>query len=199
MTREANLLWYHRRPTVLAAVLLLAFGALIATLVINVHEYRKGVLMATRNFYGVVRVRDAFDLYTESPMRKLVHGAIWHGMQLLEGMPPLAHQLLRGNSGVGLAIEQHPRRAEANPDDRWLRIGVVGLGAGTVAALGQEGDEIRFYDINPDVIRIAKEYFIFSTIRRPIGPSPRGTAADARARIARRRITTIRRLDHGRL
>ncbi len=62
---------------------------------------------------------------------------------------------------MGLAIEQHPRRAEANPDDRWLRIGVVGLGAGTVAALGQEGDEIRFYDINPDVIRIAKEYFYF--------------------------------------
>jgi hypothetical protein len=42
-----------------------------------------------------------------------------------------------------------------------LRIGVVGLGAGTVAALGQAGDEIRFYDINPDIIHIAQEYFYF--------------------------------------
>ncbi|MES1213735.1 MAG: fused MFS/spermidine synthase [Singulisphaera sp.] len=161
MARETNLLWIRRRPTVLAAVLLLAFGALIAALVIHVHEYRKGVLVATRNFYGVVRVRDAYDPYTQSPMRKLVHGAIWHGMQLLEGeMRVWPTSYYARNSGVGLAIEQHPRRTD-DPHAPNLRIGVVGLGAGTVAALAQEGDVVRFYDINPDVIRIAQDYFYF--------------------------------------
>ncbi|HEY4310585.1 MAG TPA: fused MFS/spermidine synthase [Pirellulales bacterium] len=162
ITREVNWLWYRRRPTSLAAVLLLCFSGLIAALLIHIHEYRKGVLFGTRNFYGVVRVRDADDPFTESPMRKLVHGAIWHGMQLLEGeMRTWPTSYYARTSGVGLAIEQHPRRTEFDPVNRTLRIGVVGLGAGTVAALGQAGDEIRFYDINPDIIHIAQEYFYF--------------------------------------
>jgi hypothetical protein len=162
MARQGNILWVRRRPTVLAAVLLLAFGALIAALVIHVHEYRKGVLFAARNFYGVVRVRDAYDPYTQTPMRKLLHGAIWHGMQFLEGdMRVWPTSYYARTSGVGLAIEQHPRRQETDPANRDLRIGVIGLGAGTVAALAQAGDTIRFYDINPDVIQIAKDYFYF--------------------------------------
>jgi spermidine synthase len=42
-----------------------------------------------------------------------------------------------------------------------LRIGVVGLGAGTLAAYGQPGDYFRFYEIDPDVIRLAERYFSF--------------------------------------
>ncbi|HVU87473.1 MAG TPA: fused MFS/spermidine synthase [Pirellulales bacterium] len=162
MVREENVLYVRNRPTVLAAVLLLAFCALITTLVIHVREYRKGVLVATRNFYGVVRVRDAYDPFTESPVRKLQHGTILHGMQLLEGdMRVWPTTYYARTAGVGLAIEQHPRRLATDPANRNLRIGVIGLGAGTVAALAQAGDTIRFYDINPDVIRIAQEYFYF--------------------------------------
>ena len=52
-------------------------------------------------------------------------------------------------------------RRSADPDALGLRIGVVGLGAGTVAALATGGGQITFYDINPDVIRIAQEYFYY--------------------------------------
>ena len=44
----------------------------------------------------------------------------------------------------------HPRRPGA------LRVGVLGLGVGTLAAYGQPGDTFRFYEINPDVVRIAE-------------------------------------------
>jgi hypothetical protein len=44
---------------------------------------------------------------------------------------------------------------------RPLRVGVVGLGIGTIAAWGQEGDTFRFYEINPNVVRIAHENFTY--------------------------------------
>ncbi|MGD9721824.1 MAG: fused MFS/spermidine synthase [Pirellulales bacterium] len=42
-----------------------------------------------------------------------------------------------------------------------LRVGVIGLGCGTLAAYGKPGDYFRFYDINPAVVRIADEYFTY--------------------------------------
>jgi hypothetical protein len=43
-----------------------------------------------------------------------------------------------------------------------LKIGVVGLGVGTVSAYGRPGDTIRFYEINPEVIRLAAELFSYN-------------------------------------
>jgi spermidine synthase len=40
-----------------------------------------------------------------------------------------------------------------------LTVGVIGLGAGTMAAYGRKNDVIRFYEINPDVERLAREHF----------------------------------------
>jgi hypothetical protein len=56
-------------------------------------------------------------------------------------------------SGIGAAI----RPKQARP----VRVGVIGLGTGTIAAYGQEGDDFRFYEINPDVVNFAKEYFTY--------------------------------------
>ena len=58
-------------------------------------------------------------------------------------------------------MQHHPRRLAAQDEQRRLRVGVVGLGAGTIAALAQPGDYIRFYEINPDVLKIARGYFTF--------------------------------------
>ena len=189
----------HNGPTrgLLGAALVLGFAALVSTLAIQIIEFRKGVVLATRNFYGVLRVRD--DEFYETPgtkLRKLVHGAIWHGSQVIdEEMRRWPTSYYGLESGVGLAVSRHPRRltgadvasteaesyaesddplsnagdrAGASPnnladagEDRALRIGAIGLGAGTIAALGQQGDTIRFYDINPDVIRIAQEQFYY--------------------------------------
>src|SRR6185436_19334321 len=80
----------------------------------------------------------------------LRHGDIIHGTQYqtpdLQGEPTAYYGR---NSGIGLAIEHHPKR------ETGLRIGVVGLGAGSLAAYGQAGDVIRFYELNPDVTRLA--------------------------------------------
>jgi spermidine synthase len=53
-------------------------------------------------------------------------------------------------SGVGLAILNHPQGGKD------MRVGVLGLGVGTLAAYGQPGDLYRFYEINPSVIRLAQ-------------------------------------------
>jgi hypothetical protein len=52
---------------------------------------------------------------------------------------------------VGLALRRHPRRVSGQA----LRVGAVGLGAGTIAAYGKPGDYFRFYELNPDDIRLA--------------------------------------------
>jgi hypothetical protein len=58
------------------------------------------------------------------------------------------------NGGGGLTLESFPRQENR-------RIGVVGLGIGTLAAYGREGDYIRFYEINPEVKRLAETHFVY--------------------------------------
>jgi tetratricopeptide (TPR) repeat protein len=105
-----------------------------------------------RNFYGVLTLfkHDAPDLrYLE-----LMHGRIEHGLQFLDPVRaawPTAYYNER--SGVGLAMSALPAGRR--------RIGLVGLGAGTLAAYGQPGDTLRFYEINPDVLKLAKSPFTY--------------------------------------
>ena len=54
---------------------------------------------------------------------------------------------------MGIGIINHPVR----PDP--LRIGVIGLGVGVIASYGQAGDEIVFYEFNPNVVDIANSEF----------------------------------------
>jgi spermidine synthase len=105
-------------------------------------------LEATRNFYGGLRVVETAD------RRIMVHGAVSHGVQLKSdkaGRRPTAYYA-RG-SGVAEAIERTRRPGH--------RVGVVGLGVGTLAAYAQPGDTYRFYELNPAVARMARRYFTF--------------------------------------
>jgi hypothetical protein len=113
-----------------------------------------------RNFYGILRLTDVSDSY--GTKRAISHGKVVHGIQFTDPDKrdwPTAYYGLE--SGVGLAIKNHPRRRAANPIERNLRVGAVGLGVGTVAAFGEPGDDFRFYEINPDVVRFCKEYFSY--------------------------------------
>jgi spermidine synthase len=77
----------------------------------------------------------------------------------LEDLPPRyqpATYYVQG-SGVGLAIERHPNYVAKKP----FKIGVVGLGTGTIAAYGRPGDEIRFYEIDETVKELSEQYFTF--------------------------------------
>ena len=115
---------------------------------------------SSRNFYGVLRVSAEED--DNGTYNSLSHGRIEHGNQYTdEDLRKEATTYYGVGTGVELAIRQHPRRQADNPRERSLRIGVVGLGAGTVAALGQATDTLKFYEINPDVLKVAREHFTY--------------------------------------
>jgi hypothetical protein len=105
-----------------------------------------------RNFFGVVAVYEVTDQDTHSRVRVLRHGGITHGLEYQDERlrsQPTAYFVRE--SGVGLALESLRQRTPTG-----LRMGVVGLGVGTLAAYGRDGDSIRFYEINPEVTRIAR-------------------------------------------
>lgn len=115
------------------------------------NEYRRTV----RNFYGSLHVRDPWSLSDEDAVRTLTNGTIVHGAQYLNPKKKRQPITYYGpESGIGLAMkESHTRRNQ--------RIGVIGLGTGTMAAFSRAGDVIRFYEINPQVVMIAREEFTF--------------------------------------
>jgi hypothetical protein len=111
-------------------------------------------IQSSRNFYGVLKVRDVHD--DGPPQRRLVDGTTIHGIQLLDPakrLKPLSYYDER--SGIGLLM-RNIHRPEGG-----LRIGVVGLGIGTIASYAERGDEIRFYELNPAVVELAREHFSF--------------------------------------
>jgi hypothetical protein len=140
----------------------LATGALaaaacsyVAGLLLVMQEMNAGYRLAERNFYGQLKVREEGDqTLDEFACLQLIHGTINHGEQFVR--EPRRHQPVTyfcPDSGVGRAmraLEGHPRR-----------IGMLGLGCGTLAAYGQPGDVIRIYEINPLVVAIANHEFTY--------------------------------------
>jgi hypothetical protein len=123
-------------------------------LVSNVRSTREGAVAMMRNFYGALRIQD-FTVGRQLPYRSLIHGTIQHGAQYLtfpENRNPTTYYGRK--SGVGLALR-------FCCDEGPKRVGVIGLGAGTLAAYGKQGDSFRFYEINPQVIQIANGWFTF--------------------------------------
>jgi hypothetical protein len=114
-----------------------------------------GYKVVTRNFYGQLRVSDEGDpRIDDDAARKLIHGVINHGQQMLsEEYRRLPVTYFCPESGVGRgmrALEGRPRR-----------IGILGLGCGTLAAYGRAGDTLRIYEINPQVVEIARRDFTY--------------------------------------
>jgi SAM-dependent methyltransferase len=140
----------HRwqRP-VAGAMGLLALG-------LGVHSFRLNqpadqiTLARGRNFYGTLAVFDN----PEHTWRTLAHGTITHGGQFLDptkaNRPATYYSL---DSGVGLAI--------ASLKEQPRKLGLVGLGTGSLAAYGRPGDQLRFYEINPLVEPFARHYFTY--------------------------------------
>ncbi len=118
-------------------------------------RFQKDVLVSERNFYGVIRVKEYGAPGGGYHLRRLVHGVIMHGEQDMTGdgrrKPTTYYQ---PGSGVGAALAAKQARGA-------IRVGVIGLGTGTLAAYGRKGDVYRFYDINPRVIAIARSEFTF--------------------------------------
>ena len=121
--------------------------AMAAVLVRNANSYKKDAILSVRNFYGALRIKQFHD-WLKQPYYTLYNGKIEHGAQFLNPPQSLQPTTYYGpKSGVGLALAYFESAPKC--------VGVVGLGAGTLAAYGKPGDYFRFYEINPLIQQIA--------------------------------------------
>lgn len=147
-------------PAMIAAFLLVhrpfTFGLGVAALLGVSMCYPEGkahVIDARRSFFGVLRVKDDPQWH----VHELMHGSTRHGNQSLDEkgrFEPWGYYNQEGPLGhIFQALR--PRRPLAE-------IGVLGLGTGTVAAYGQSGERITFYEIDPNVERVARDPCFFT-------------------------------------
>jgi SAM-dependent methyltransferase len=130
-----------------------AAASMVIVLVRNVREFDKDTIVRMRSFYGALRVRQ-FSNWLKEPYRTLYNGKIEHGAQYVNPPPSLLPTTYYGpDSGVGLALTHCCPNAK--------RVGAIGLGVGTLAAYGKTSDYFRFYEINPQVVRIAQTSFSY--------------------------------------
>jgi SAM-dependent methyltransferase len=126
-----------------------------ATAAYRIEDATARVVSMSRNFYGVVRVREQRDAGDPSAVeRTLVHGSILHGQQYLGNETrrrPTTYYV--ESSGIGRLLRAM--------NDRPREVGVVGLGTGTIATYGRPGDRYHFFEIDPAVVAVAQRYFTF--------------------------------------
>ena len=111
-----------------------------------------------RNFYGVVKVVRENERDPKQRSLYLVQAGAEQSEQFQA--PERRMELTcayNDASGVGLALAHNARRRSGAP----LKVGIVGLGAGMITALGREGDRIRYYELNPAMLDLAKRHFTF--------------------------------------
>lgn len=136
----------------LAVAALLVFSVLV---VYRMQAVRGSSRVMERNFYGILRVRDRWN--GSSTVRTMLHGMTNHGEQVLEpGRGRVPTTYYGRSSGAGRALER-----VLSPGAKPAHVGVVGLGAGTLAVYGRPGDRFRFYEINPLVVEVARSEFTF--------------------------------------
>ena len=114
----------------------------------------------TRNFYGVLKVKSYDDIGSENYLLRLVHGAILHGEQYRhEKWRYQPTTYYTPTSGFGRAV--NAQREMAPRTNNKQRVGMIGLGVGTVGAYCREGDICRIYEINAEVERLARKHFTY--------------------------------------
>jgi hypothetical protein len=126
-----------------AQVMCLMFVIGVLVFAFGLNKVQK-TLFVERNFYGVIRVGR-----WDSKANAMIHGVTVHGLQFLDDRAhPTTYYV--DDSGVGLLLNNYPRK------DSGMRVGILGLGVGTIASYGQENDVYRFYEINPTVVDLAE-------------------------------------------
>jgi hypothetical protein len=152
---RASRVW-QGRPLLATGCLTVALMLLSVVLRAHIGAVLAGSLEGARGFFGVLTVEQEFAGEPDRHAYLLRNGRIMHGFQFAsQAKRRLATSYYGEGSGIAMAVLHHPRREAPTPDGRALRIGVAGLGVGTIATYGRAGDLLRFYEINPDVVRFA--------------------------------------------
>ena len=132
---------------------------LVTLMLAIIGKFFSDALYSERNFYGVIRVNELFPDGLAHNAYEMSHGITIHGLQFVE---PELHDVPTTyyvpESGAGLAILNHPKYGQT------MRVGLLGLGVGTLVTYAQPGDEYRLYEINPAVAELAEGkggYFSF--------------------------------------
>ena len=169
----------------LTVLSLIGFVLFFIIFILINQRYLAHDVYSARNFYGILSVKDV--TVNGQIERRLIDGTTSHGTQSLQAnkrSKPLSYY--REGTGVALAITQIRQAKQKDtllaaqlsahsgnldsPNNReqqhsllnhGLNVGLIGLGAGTLAAYGEPGDTFTFYELNPAVIRVAKEYFSY--------------------------------------
>ena len=147
----------NRNVTEVSRFVFFVFG-LVTVMLVLVGSFFSGELVSERNFYGVIRVRSDMIGEPPRPAYLMAHGITVHGLQFIEEDRNLPTTYYVKDGGAGLAILNHPRYGQN------LRVGMLGVGIGTLAHYGQAGDVYRLYEINPVVTDLAEGrggYFSF--------------------------------------
>ena len=131
-----------------------ALGILVligASSFMQLRSQASGPFISFRSFFG------AFRIIKNGACLTLKHGTTTHGWQVQDGTydsTPTSYYT--NNSGIGILLWGHPKQSLIGQDSD-LRVGVVGLGVGTLAAYGRTGDYYCFYEIDPAVVRISQD------------------------------------------
>jgi SAM-dependent methyltransferase len=136
--------------------------------------YESDAGLRTRSYFGVYMVNER----RLPPARILTHGTTLHGVQSRlagEALLPVSYYARR--SGVGHALASAPILYGPG-----ARVGVVGLGAGTLACYALPGQEWRLFEIDPEMVRLARTHFSFL---RGCAPTARIIIGDARISLSR--------------
>ena len=129
--------------------------AVVAAAVYQIGAEISHARVLARNFYSSLRIVDTGE--GADTIRRMEHGGVEHGAQYLDRQKRVQPISYYGpTSGAALTIAAMRKQRQAP-----LKIGVVGLGAGALAAYGETGGAMRFYELNPQVIELAKSQFTY--------------------------------------
>lgn len=147
--RRATRTWHALLPSLLVVML----GAVF---LLQIRNGQTDVVAASRNFYGALQVRTYGAPGSSSHNLVLSHGITTHGLQFTEEEYTRWPTTYYGAaSGIGLALDAIGAASAGR------HIGVVGLGVGTLATFGHPADRLRFYEIDPMVVQLARERFTY--------------------------------------
>ncbi len=156
---------------------ILSCGAVLGLFILLGYIQRQqptGLRLSERNFYGVLQVVDWKYRNQYNVRRSLYNGTIKHGEQFLNSVRSLEPTTYYGpESGVGVGL----RSLAVGPP---VRVGVVGLGTGTLASYARRGDAYRFYEINPADIALARNAFTYLDDAKKRGATWEIVVGDAR-------------------
>ena len=145
----------------------ISWGVILIVLIFwlgqHIQEQREDSIANVRSFYGVLHVYE-YGAGSSEHKRSFYHGRINHGSQWLSGDKRFMPTTYFGpQSGIAIAFAQFPRPDVMPDEPDGLKIGVAGLGVGAVSVHAKEADHVRFYEINPQIETIARDYFTYLT------------------------------------